>query len=285
MNKPLIHSRPRRSSERNLPMLTAEEELRLARAWKEEGDVDARNRLVAAFMPLAAATARRYTKGNQPPDADLIQQAQIGLIKAADRFDPDKGFRFSTYAAWWLRAEIQDYSLSNWSVVGRGNSAQYRKAFFNLKRVEQSLEDDTSGSAHEKDQKIAKALGITVEKVDKVRRQVSGPDQSLNVPALEDGEEMMARLADEDTDVERDVMVKLDNETLGHTLVEAVQSLPDREREIIIATQIREPAATLETLGEHFGISKERVRQLRERAFQRLRDGLSDKGVGIDSLV
>ncbi|WP_071674793.1 sigma-70 family RNA polymerase sigma factor [Nioella nitratireducens] len=285
MNKPLIQPRSRRAGGRSLPMLSAEEELRLARAWKDDGDVDARNKLVAAFMPLAMATARRYTKGNQPPDADLVQQAQIGLIKAADRFDPDKGFRFSTYAAWWLRAEIQDYSLSNWSVVGRGNSAQYRKAFFNLKRVEQSLEDDASGSQHDKDQKIAKALGITIEKVDKVRRQVSGPDQSLNAPAMEDGEDMMARLADTDTDVERDVMVKMDTESLGHTLVEAVQALPDREREIIIATQIREPAATLETLGTHFGISKERVRQLRERAFQRLRDGLSDKGVGIDSLV
>ncbi len=286
MNKPFRHWKsddPVRARHR---MLTAEDELALIRAWQERRDVEARNRLVAAFAPLAATVARRFSPGRSEPDPDLIQQANIGLMKAADRFDPERGMRFSTYAIWWVRAEIQDFRLANWSIVRRANSAQFRKVFFNLDRMEQALSQDEGDDAATRDARLATALGLSTERLSELRRQVSGADSSLNQKSHDDGgEDRIALLSDPQSEAEEGRIDALDADRLRAALVAALQSLPERERDIVFATQIAEPPATLEVLGEKFGISKERVRQLRERAFEKLRSNLRARDLSLESFV
>jgi RNA polymerase sigma-32 factor len=275
MNKPVRNWQKRRTRRGRHEMLPPEEELRLARAWQQAGDKTARDRLVEAFMPLAGAMAKRFGAGTGAADPDLAQQAHIGLLKAADRFDPDQGVRFSTYAVWWVRAEIQDFKLANLSVVRRPNTASFRNAFFNLSRVEQSIGTDAQEPETTRDARIAAELGVAPKKLTDLRMQLSGGDSSLNAPAQEeDGADRMALLPDHETDVEAEVRGHLDRAKLRETIVAAMQALPDREREIILATQLADPPATLEALAPRFGISKERVRQLRERGFERLRDTL-----------
>lgn len=286
MNKPFRQWKTEGSTRVRRPMLTAEDELALIRAWQDRQDVEARNRLVDAFAPLAATVARRFTPGRAEADPDLLQQANIGLLKAADRFDPERGMRFSTYAIWWVRAEIQDYRLATWSIVRRANSAQFRKAFFNLDRMDEALTRQGETDAAERDEKLAQALGLSRERLADLRIQIAGADSSLNESSFDDGgEDRISQLSDPETEEDDARILPFDTGTLRTALVEAMADLPERERDIVLSTQLADPPATLEVLGERYGISKERVRQLRERAFERLRSGLGARKLSMESFV
>jgi len=286
MNKPLTNWGPQTRRKRSPDMLSSGDELHLVRAWQQRGDKRARNRLIEAFSPMAGAMAKRFSAGLQAAEPDLVQQANIGLMKAADRFDPDRGHRFSTYAVWWVRAEIQDYKLANMSIVRRPNSVGFRKAIGNLARLDEAMSCDPAISRAEADRRVATTLGVSVQRLNDLRQQVSGTDVSLNVPAFgDDGEERMARLVDPGSIERVDTVHCLDIERLRDVLVEAIGALPDRERQIIVATQLQDPPATLEGLGNRFGISNERVRQLRERGFKILRTSMGQRDLALEYFV
>lgn len=286
MNKPILNWPRDQRRARRIGMLSAEDEKRLIAAWQRDGDSTARDRLLAAFHPMAIAMAKRHTPQSSEPDWDLVQQASIGLMKAADRFDPENGARFSTYAAWWMRAEIQDFKQANLSVVRRPNSAQFRKALGNLARLEDDLLHTQGVDRAEVDAHLARALGVSTERVGILREQVSGRDSSLNVPASgEDGEERQALLVDPRGAEAPGRIERLDVGALRGALATALAALPRREREIVVATQLQDPPATLEGLGAQLGISKERVRQLRERGFERLRDTLRKRDLTPEDIL
>jgi RNA polymerase sigma-32 factor len=265
-------------------MLSAEEERALIDAWQGHGDRDARDRLIHAFAPLAASLAKRLKRGAGKVDPDLLQQAQIGLIKAADRFDPDRGFRFSTYAVWWVRAEVQDYVRANISVVRRPNTAQSRAAAKEIAALQAEMGSNPNMEWADADKQLAAALGVDAKRAAILREQVTGSDSSLNVSVGgQDGADRMALLVDPESLEEPIAMQRLKIVGLRRVLADVLKTLPDRERDIIFATQVTDPPATLEVLGTRYGISKERVRQLRERGFDRLRAALQQRDLGLES--
>jgi len=265
-------------------MLTAEEEQALICAWQQHRDHQARDRLINAFAPLAASIAKRFRRGSGEVDLDLIQQAQIGLIKAADRFDPERSIRFATYAVWWVRAEVQEYARANTSVVRRPNSARTRAAAREIAALNVEMEADANIDLADADKKLAAALGVDPQKAADLRQQVTGRDSSLNVPVLEeDGADRMALLVDPESLEEPVALKSLQLKGLRRILVDALKTLPSRECSIIVATQISDPPATLEELGARHGISRERVRQLRERGLERLRAALCKRDFELDS--
>jgi RNA polymerase sigma-32 factor len=286
MNKPISNWRTQPRRKRTPNMLSADDELHLLRAWQQRGDRRARDKVITAFSPMAGAMAKRALAGSQTAESDLVQQANIGLMKAADRFDLDRGYRFSTYAVWWVRAEIQDYKLANRSIVRRPNSVDLRKSIANLSRLDEIVSNNPTISRADADTCVARALGVSPQRLNDLREQVSGVDFSLNVPSIgDDGEDRMARLVDPVSMEDADTMNRHDIKTLRALLVEMIGALPDRERKIIVATQLQDPPATLTTLGIHFGISKERVRQLRERAFERLRTAMGQRELELEHFV
>jgi RNA polymerase sigma-32 factor len=286
MNKPISNwgTQPRRKRTSN--MLSAGDELHLLRAWQQRGDKRARDKVITAFSPMAGAMAKRALAGSQTAESDLVQQANIGLMKAADRFDLDRGYRFSTYAVWWVRAEIQDYKLANRSIVRRPNSVDLRRSIANLSRLDEAVSNNPTISRADADTYVARALGVSPLRLNDLRGQVSGVDFSLNVPSVgDDGEDRMARLVDPASMEDADTMNRHDIKTLRALLIEMIGALPAREREIIVATQLRDPPASLTVLGIHYGISKERVRQLRERGFERLRTTLGRRDLELEYFV
>ena len=283
MNKPFL---PPREGARTRPpeFLDAETELALAYAWRDEGDTAARNRLVTAHRALAVAAARRAAGSGGAPDDDVVQQANIGLLKAAERFDPDRGFRFSTYAAWWIRAEIQDYRMRSWSLVRLGNSPALRRLFFNLRRVESRLRMTGEVAEADMDAAIAAELGVDEGQVRAMRQRLAARDGSLNRPALgEEGSEIQELLEDPDSDTEAAVGARMDRRAFWTQVAGHIRTLPEREREIVIASFVQEPPKTLAELGETYGISRERVRQLRERGLERLRRAFAQAGAAVRS--
>jgi len=285
MNKPFTNRAHGTRRVRTPDMLSAEVERDLVRAWQDHGDRRARDRLLRAFTPLAVSVARRFNHGAREPDPDLVQQANIGLMKAADRFDPERDIRFSTYAVWWVRAEVQAYARANISVVRRPNSAKARAAAARIAAFDAEMATDPGVAPGDATDRLADALGVDREKALDLRAQVAGTDQSLNMPTLEEGgEERIALLVGPGSLDEAAPLQRLETETLRSVLVEVLANLPDREREIIVATQVADPPATLEGLGARFGVSKERIRQLRERGFERLRSALHRRGLSFQSL-
>lgn len=283
MNKPFTQRKHARRPVHRYEMLSAQDERALVVAWQQRGDWVARDRLVLAFAPLANAMAHRAKPGGSGADPDLLQQAHIGLMKAIDRFDPTHENRFSTYAVWWIRAEMQDYLRANTSIVRRPNSAQARQAARQLSTIEAQMRGDPSLTRAEADAALAKKLGVTQHKVDDLRAQVMGRDQSLDaLIAGQDGEERIDRLVDPSTTLDPAGFEDLEAAGLRRLLAQVLSILPNRERDIILATQLRDPPATLEELGAEYGISKERVRQLRERGFERLRAALRAQNVDSD---
>lgn len=284
MNKPvtnLIHGARR---VRTSGMLSADQERKLVCAWQARGDRRARDRLINAFAPLAASVARRLKRGAGEVDPDLLQQANIGLMKAADRFDPERGFRFSTFAVWWVRAEVQDYARANTSIVRRPNSAQTRAATAQIAALDAEMAADPGMDRADADEKLADALGVDAQRAAALREQVTGSDSSLNALVRgEDGADRMALLVDPESLEEPVALQSLKIAGLRRVLVDVLNTLPDRERDIIFATQVTDPPATLEDLGTRYGISRERVRQLRERGFERLRAALRQRDLGLES--
>jgi len=284
MNKPVTNLIKSAQRVRTSQMLSADEERALLRAWQQNGDRRARDQLINAFAPLAASIAKRFTRGSGEVDLDFVQQAQIGLMKATDRFDPERGIRFSTYAVWWVRAEVQEYARANTSVVRRPNSARTRAAARQIAALNAEMEADAAVDPADADKKLAAALGIDLQKAADLRQQVTGSDSSLNVPVRdEDGADRMALLVDPQSLDEPVALQSLKITGLRGALVDALKTLSDRERDIVIATQVSEPPATLEDLGTRYGISRERVRQLREKGLERLRAALRQRDLGLDS--
>ena len=224
--------------------------------------------------------------GAQTAENDLVQQANIGLMKAADRFNPDRGFRFSTYAVWWVRAGIQDYKLTNMPILRRPSSTDFRKAMASLARPDETMCTDPRIAKADVDGRVAATLGVSIKRLAELCRQISSAGISLNLPELgEGGDKRMARLADPADTENVNKMHMLDIEKLRGALVEAIGALPDEEREIIMAPQIKDPPATLEVLGNRSGVSKERVRQLRERGFERLRASMDQSNLALECFV
>lgn len=280
MNKPVMNWTAGSQGKRPSGMLSAQDEAALLRAWQERGDRQARDRIIQAFAPLAAASAARLSGTPGEADPDLVQQANIGLMKAADRFDPALGHRFSTYAIWWIRAEIQSYRRGNMSVVRRPNSPQIRKVAAQLPRLDAEISGEDGADRAGTERRIAEKLGVTTERLSDLRAQLSVTDRSLNTrPSGPDGDESVALIPDPSSIDVPERIHPLDVDVLRHVLVEVLGALPDREREIVLATELRDPPATLAVLGARFGISRERVRQLRERGLERLRQAMRDRAL------
>ena len=261
---------------RSTDMLSATEECGLVRAWQEHGDRASRDRLLAAFAPLAAAVAKRFSPRSGEADADLVQQATIGLMMAADRFDTGRDVRFSTYAVWWVRAEVQGYARANTSIVRRPNSSRMRADIARVARLEAEMAADPHMDRADAFARLGDAMGLDAHAAARLHGQVTSSDHSLNAPAHETGgEDRVALLVDPASVDQPEPLYRLQTAGLRRALVTALSALPDRERDIIVATQVWDPPATLEGLGLRYGVSKERVRQLRERGFERLRAALS----------
>ena len=271
--------------------LDAESELGLARAWRTGRDEAALGRLVAAHMRLAVAADMRFRRYGVPVQ-DLIQEAGLGLLKAADKFDPERGVRFSTYASWWVKAGLQDYVLRNWSMVRTGSTAGQKSLFFNLKRVQAKLERQAAQAGMVLDgpqlrEKIAQEIGVTLRDVLMMEGRLSGSDQSLNAVQSSDGEgrEWIDMLEDQAPQAADIVETTQDISRLRGWLRVAFRRLTERERYIVVARKIADPPRTLESLGQELGLSKERVRQLQVAASAKLRQSLEKQSPEVQQFL
>lgn len=261
-------------------LLDAETELRLAYAWRDQRDEAALHRLITAYMRLAISMASKFRRYGAPMN-DLIQEASLGLMKAADKFDPDRGVRFSTYAVWWIKASIQDYVMRNWSMVRTGSTSSQKALFFNLRRVQAKLEREAAQRGETLDQfqlrqMVATEVGVPLADVEMMEGRLSGSDFSLNATQSsdEDGREWIDALEDDAPQASQSVEEMHDNDRLRSWLVKAMQALNARERFIVTERKLRDEPRTLESLGEELGLSKERVRQLEAAAFAKMRRNL-----------
>jgi RNA polymerase sigma-32 factor len=256
---------------RKFPMLEADNEFALAKRWREEGDVDSVHVLVTSHLRLVAKIAMGY-RGYGLPVAELISEGNVGMMQAVKRFEPDKGFRLSTYAMWWIRASIQEYILRSWSLVKMGTTAAQKKLFFNLRRMKSKIHEIDDGDlAPESVTKIARDLKVTEDEVVQMNRRMTGGDQSLNAPMRADGESEWQDWLADDTDTQ-DVTVA-ESQELDHRramLQAAMQNLTERERRILVERRLKDDPATLEELSGVFGVSRERVRQIEVRAFEKV---------------
>lgn len=257
------------------PMLTAEEELMLAERFKENGDVDAAHKLVTSHLRLVAKIAMGY-KGYGLPVADLISEGSVGLMKAVKKFEPDKGFRLSTYAMWWIRASVTEYILQSWSMVRLGTMAAQKKLFFSLRRTKRQLAIVDNGElTSEQATAIAERTNATTDEVLHLNRRLASRDYSLNAPlSIDEGGEHQDLLQDDRPSPERQVS---DDQltSLRHNVVgEALDNLNERDRDIFARRHLSDEPPTLEALGTEYGISRERVRQLEARAFKKVSEFL-----------
>lgn len=251
-------------------LLDAETETRLALAWRDHRDEAALHRLIGAYARLAVSFAGRFRRYDVPYE-DLIQQGNLGLMRAAEKFDPQNGARFSTYAAWWIRASMQDFVMRNWSLVRTGTNAVQKKLFFHLRKAMQKhARDGVEGESVA--QRVARELQVPIDQVEAMMGRMTGPDLSLDAPQSsdEEGRSWVETLEDEGETTEASVAGRLDGARLSAVVREAVGRLPERERRIVAARHLTDEPATLSDLGESMGISKERVRQLEARALARL---------------
>ena len=265
-------------------MLDAETELALAYAWRDHRDEQALHRLITAYMRLAISMAGKFRRYGTPMN-DLIQEASVGLMKAADKFDPDRGLRFSTYAVWWIKASIQDHVMRNFSVVRTGSTSSQKSLFFNLRRVQARIEREAAAEGrtvetHEMHEMIAAEVGVPLHDVVMMDGRLSGSDFSLNVTQSAEGEgrEWIDILEDDGPQAEEQISNDYDTDTLRQWLLSALTSLNDREQFIVRERKMRDEPRTLESLGGELGLSKERVRQLEAAAFTKMRKSLEAQG-------
>ena len=258
-------------------LLDAETELQLAYAWKNNRDEQALHRLIRAYMRLAISMASKFKRyGASMPD--LIQEAGLGLMKAADKFDPDRGVRFSTYAVWWIKAGIQDYVMRNWSLVRTGSTSSQKSLFFNMRRVQaqierEAMQDGGSLDRSQLHELIATEIGVPIGDVEMMDGRLSGTDYSLNATQAtdEDGREWIDIIEDENSIDAESVEEAHDQENLRNWLLGAMDGLSDREKFIVRERQVIDDPRTLESLGQELGLSKERVRQIEAAAFSKMR--------------
>lgn len=272
-------------------LLDAETEAQLAYAWRDQRDEAALHRLINAYMRLAISIAAKFRRYGAPMN-DLIQEAGLGLMKAADKFDPDRGVRFSTYAVWWIRAGVQDYVMRNWSMVRTGSTSSQKALFFNMKRVQAKLERQAAArgetlDAHQLRERIATEVGVPLADVEMMEGRLAGSDFSLNATqsSEEEGREWIDALEDEGTQAAELVAEAHDSATLRGWLAGALRALPERERYILRERKLRDEPRTLESLGEELGLSKERVRQLEAAALGKMRKSLEAQGRAVEDFL
>jgi len=261
---------------RKFPMLEPQEEYMLAKRWKEHQDSGAAHRLVTSHLRLVAKIAMGY-RGYGLPIGEVISEGNVGLMQAVKRFEPEKGFRLATYAMWWIRAAIQEYILRSWSLVKMGTTASQKKLFFNLRRMKGQIRALDEGDMRpEQVTTIATKLGVSEDDVISMNRRLSAPDHSLNAPLRADSEgEWQDWLVDENAVDQETELAESEELSLRHgLLVDAMQGLNERERDILNERRLKEDPATLEDLSQRYGISRERVRQIEVRAFEKLQDAM-----------
>jgi len=271
---------------RKFPMLEHEEEYMLGKRWVEKQDTQAAHKMVTSHLRLAAKIAMGY-RGYGLPQAEVISEANVGLMQAVKRFDPEKGFRLATYAMWWIRASIQEYILRSWSLVKMGTTSAQKKLFFNLRKAKSRIGALDDGDMHpDKVQRIATDLGVSEEEVVNMNRRLSGGDASLNVQIGADGEGSMQWqdwLEDEEADQAGDYEAKDELELRRAMLEQAMDVLNAREKDILIKRRLDEQSITLEDLSEEYNVSRERIRQIEVRAFEKLQQEMRrlavDKGM------
>ena len=268
-------------------LLDAETELQLARAWRDERDERALHRLVTAYMRLAISMASRYRRYGAPM-GDLIQEAGLGLMKAAERFDPDRGVRFSTYAVWWIKASVQDFVMRNWSMVRTGSTTSQKALFFNMRRVQAELQREARQAGEELGgpelmERVAQRLGVPVHDVMMMDGRLAGGDLSLNAKPSgeEDGHEWIDTIEDEASAQGEMVSDREDNRVLRGWLAQSMAALNPRERIIVSARKLGEEPRTLESLGAELGLSKERVRQIEAAALAKMKRDLVSRAPGV----
>ena len=258
---------------RKFPMLEPEEEYMLAKRWVEEQDTEAAHKMVTSHLRLAAKIAMWY-RGYGLPQAEVISEANVGLMQAVKRFDPEKGFRLATYAMWWIRASIQEYVLRSWSLVKLGTTGAQKKLFFNLRKAKARIGALEEGDLHpEKVTRIANDLGVTEAEVISMNRRLSGGDASLNATVGSEGEGSMQWqdwLEDESADQAGDYEASDELETRRALLSEAMTALNEREQDILTKRRLIDHPLTLEDLSSQYSVSRERIRQIEVRAFEKL---------------
>jgi RNA polymerase sigma-32 factor len=265
---------------RKFPMLEPNEEYMLAKSWREHDDTEAAHKLVTSHLRLVAKIAMGY-RGYGLPVSELISEGNVGMMQAVKRFDPERGFRLATYAMWWIRAAIQEYILHSWSLVKMGTTAAQKKLFFNLRKLKGQMQAIEEGDlSPEQVSKIATTLDVPEDDVVQMNRRLAAPDHSLNAPLRIDGDgEWQDWLVDDSDDQET---LLAENEELGKRralLTNAMKALNERERHILEQRRLREDPTTLEDLSQHYGISRERVRQIEVRAFEKLQKAIRNAAI------
>ena len=272
---------------RAFPMLEPSQEYMLAKAWKDKGDVAAAHQLVTSHLRLVAKIAMGY-RGYGLPVADLISEGNLGMMHAVKKFEPEKGFRLATYAMWWIKAAIQEYILRSWSLVKIGTTAGQKKLFFNLRRIKGQIQAiDDSDLKPEQVTQIATQLNVTEDEVMSMNQRMAGNDRSLNVPLSRDGEgggEWQDWLQDDSPDQEATFADHEEYDARKNLMLDAMQSLNPREQRILAARRLSEPPLTLEDLATEFNISRERIRQIEVRAFEKLQKAVRDKAAALKLL-
>ena len=272
---------------RAFPMLEPSQEYMLAKSWKEKGDVAAAHQLVTSHLRLVAKIAMGY-RGYGLPVADLISEGNLGMMHAVKKFEPEKGFRLATYAMWWIKAAIQEYILRSWSLVKIGTTAGQKKLFFNLRRIKGQIQAIDDGDLKpEQVTQIATQLNVTEDEVMSMNQRMAGNDRSLNVPLSRDGEgggEWQDWLQDDSPDQETTFADHEEFDARKNLMLDAMQGLNPREQRILAARRLSEPPLTLEDLATEFNISRERVRQIEVRAFEKLQKAVRDKAAALKLL-
>jgi RNA polymerase sigma-32 factor len=260
---------------KKFPMLDAEQEYDLAKSWREQGNINAAHKLVTSHLRLVAKIAMGY-RGYGLPVNELISEGNIGLMQAVKKFDPDKGFRLATYAMWWIKAAIQEYILRSWSLVKMGTTAAQKKLFFNLRKIKNQIAPNQEGDLrNEQVKEISKRLDVEDEEVINMNRRMMGQEKSLNDPIKQgEGEEWQDWLVDEGMDQELSTLQNQELEEKRDLLKDAIEILNDREKEIINLRRLTDEPATLEELSIKYKISRERVRQIENKAFEKLQKSM-----------
>jgi len=269
---------------RKFPMLEPDEEYMLAKRWREHDDRDAAHKLVTSHLRLVGRIAMGY-RGYGLPIGEVVSEGNVGLMQAVKRFEPDKGFRLATYAMWWIRASIQEYILRSWSLVKMGTTASQKKLFFNLRKIKGQLKALEDGDLHPDNvKKISTRLGVPEEDVVSMNRRLSG-DSSLNAPVRSDSEggEWMDWLVDDTEDQETTLGKNQELERRREFLKKAMKGLNEREKRIFTARRLSEDSITLEDLSSEFGVSRERIRQIEVRAFEKVQKAVQKAAAQADT--
>jgi RNA polymerase sigma-32 factor len=268
---------------RRFPMLEPQQEYMLARSWREHGDREAAHQLVTSHLRLVAKIAMGY-RGYGLPISEVISEGNVGLMQAVKRFEPEKGFRLATYAMWWIKAAIQEYILRSWSLVKMGTTANQKKLFFNLRKAKSKISALEEGDMHPDQVKlIAKRLGVTEQDVIDMNRRLGG-DASLNAPIREEGDsgEWMDWLVDNSPSQERILAESEEKDNRHEALIGALDVLNERERRIFEARRLADDPITLEDLASEFGVSRERVRQIEVRAFEKVQKAVKSRMAALE---